>query len=222
MPKQDPIERMPRLSSDAVDVALQRRARMWWLQTPVSAESSVGARIRQPEAQFLVGKASELLDDRNPEHLIRLHPRTARVGGDIRGQILQNQLRHIRMFPEDPVDPRQLLRMAMFYSRTGRGKLFSEKLAPSERYFGDCDLYLTDTNLYSPKTNSCPENPAFTIAPQSLRGFGTGTKCLPKGIVAMIKDEGYQNFSLHAHTSLWLPMDAKNSAKGFGVQVRNA
>lgn len=46
-------------------------------------------------------------------------------------------------------------------------------------------------------------------------------KHLPKGIVAMMKKEGYPKFSIYAHTCLWQKMDAKNSAKGFGVQVQN-
>lgn len=45
-------------------------------------------------------------------------------------------------------------------------------------------------------------------------------KHLPSGIVAMMKKEGYQRFSLHAHTNLWKQMDAKNLQKCFGVQVQ--
>lgn len=45
-------------------------------------------------------------------------------------------------------------------------------------------------------------------------------KHLPKGIVEAMKQEGYPNFSIHAHTVLWQQMDARNAAKGFGVQIQ--
>ena len=59
-------------------------------------------------------------------------------------------------------------------------------------------------------------NKAYAILKETER-----PKHLPKGIVEMMRNEGYKNFSVHAHTSLWKQMDAKNPAKGFGVQVQN-
>ena len=44
-------------------------------------------------------------------------------------------------------------------------------------------------------------------------------KHLPAGIVQLMKDEGYEQFSLHWHTQLWKDEDAKNPGKGYGVQV---
>lgn len=44
-------------------------------------------------------------------------------------------------------------------------------------------------------------------------------KYLPSEIVNIIKEEGYQNFSLHYHTIFWKQKDAKNKSKGYGVQV---
>lgn len=60
-------------------------------------------------------------------------------------------------------------------------------------------------------------NKAYTVIKETER-----PKYLPKGIVAMMKAEGYQNFSMHAHTNLWKQKDAKNPAKGFGVQIQSS
>lgn len=60
-------------------------------------------------------------------------------------------------------------------------------------------------------------NKAYTIIKETER-----PKHLPKGVVEMMKMEGYKNFSIYAHTSLWQQMDAKSPAKGFGVQVQDA
>lgn len=60
-------------------------------------------------------------------------------------------------------------------------------------------------------------NKAYAIIKETER-----PKHLPKGIVAMMKKEGYQNFSMHEHTRLWKKMDAKNSANGFGAQIESA
>ena len=48
------------------------------------------------------------------------------------------------------------------------------------------------------------------------------TKYLPSQIVRMMQDEGYGKFGITNHTNLWKKMDAKNSTKGYGVQVVNA
>ena len=46
-------------------------------------------------------------------------------------------------------------------------------------------------------------------------------KFLPSKIVAMMKKEGYTRFKQHHHTQLWQTQDAKNPAKGLGVQVES-
>jgi Domain of unknown function (DUF3644) len=44
-------------------------------------------------------------------------------------------------------------------------------------------------------------------------------KLLPSKIVAMMRKEGYSKFNMHHHTEFWQQEDAKDSGKGFGVQV---
>lgn len=44
-------------------------------------------------------------------------------------------------------------------------------------------------------------------------------KYLPSEIVSIIKTEGFANFNMHAHTSLWQLQDAKSLSKGLGVQI---
>ena len=46
-------------------------------------------------------------------------------------------------------------------------------------------------------------------------------KYKPKSIVSLMKKEGFKTFSIHDHSELWKNLDAKNPAKGFGVQVEN-
>ena len=58
-------------------------------------------------------------------------------------------------------------------------------------------------------------NQAYAIIKETER-----PKYLPKVIVAMMKNEGYKNFSVHEHTGLWQRIDGKNTAKGFGVEVQ--
>ena len=41
----------------------------------------------------------------------------------------------------------------------------------------------------------------------------------PKEIVDIMKANGFSNFSMHWHTEFWREKDAKNPAKGFGVDV---
>lgn len=43
-------------------------------------------------------------------------------------------------------------------------------------------------------------------------------KFLPSQIVAMMKEEGF-DFGMHHHIRLWQSMDAKNPARGYGVQI---
>jgi hypothetical protein len=45
-------------------------------------------------------------------------------------------------------------------------------------------------------------------------------KFKPKDIVALMRGEGHRAFSIHAHQLLWQAEDAKNPAKGFGVELR--
>lgn len=44
-------------------------------------------------------------------------------------------------------------------------------------------------------------------------------KRLPSEIVATMKGEGFSTFGMTQHTNLWKNYDAKNSSKGYGVQV---
>lgn len=44
-------------------------------------------------------------------------------------------------------------------------------------------------------------------------------KYLPGRIVQMMRDEGFSKFNMHWHTELWKELDAKDPAKGFGVEV---
>lgn len=60
-------------------------------------------------------------------------------------------------------------------------------------------------------------NKAYTVIKETER-----PKHLPKGIVEMMKKEGYVRFKMGSHTNLWKRMDAKNPAKGFGVAVVKA
>jgi len=39
------------------------------------------------------------------------------------------------------------------------------------------------------------------------------------GIVKMMKEEGYFDFSIYNHTQLWKKLDAKNPSKGYGTEV---
>ena len=44
-------------------------------------------------------------------------------------------------------------------------------------------------------------------------------KWLPSQIVAKIKAEGFSKFGISQHTDLWKSCDAKNTSKGYGVQI---
>ncbi len=44
-------------------------------------------------------------------------------------------------------------------------------------------------------------------------------KWLPSQIVAKVKADGYQKFGMAQHTDLWKSCDAKNTSKGYGVQI---
>lgn len=57
-------------------------------------------------------------------------------------------------------------------------------------------------------------NKSYTIIKETERA-----KHLPSGIVALMTKEGYPRFTITSHTSLWQSADAKNPAKGFGVQI---
>jgi ClpP class serine protease len=46
-------------------------------------------------------------------------------------------------------------------------------------------------------------------------------KLLPSKIAAKMRKEGFPKFRQHHHTDLWKQKDAKNPAKGLGVQVEN-
>lgn len=58
-------------------------------------------------------------------------------------------------------------------------------------------------------------NKAYAVIKETER-----PKYLPSGIVKLMKEEGYAQFSMHSHTNLWKQMDAKNPGKGFGVAVQ--
>ena len=44
-------------------------------------------------------------------------------------------------------------------------------------------------------------------------------KLLPSQIVAKVKVEGFPKFGMRDHTDLWKSRDAKNTSKGYGVQI---
>lgn len=47
-------------------------------------------------------------------------------------------------------------------------------------------------------------------------------KYRPSTIVTTMSAEGYSKFKQYQHTKLWKKMDAKNPAKGYGIQVENS
>lgn len=47
-------------------------------------------------------------------------------------------------------------------------------------------------------------------------------KWIPSQIVAKMKTQGFLKFGMTQHTDLWKSLDAKNTAKGYGVQVAKA
>lgn len=57
-------------------------------------------------------------------------------------------------------------------------------------------------------------NKTYTLIKETER-----PKHLPNGVVALMKEEGFKEFSIHWHTGLWRAQDAKNALKGFGVEV---
>lgn len=57
-------------------------------------------------------------------------------------------------------------------------------------------------------------NATYTVIKETER-----PKYLPAKVVKIMQEEGFTRFSMHYHTVLWKKLDAKNSAKGFGVLV---
>jgi HAE1 family hydrophobic/amphiphilic exporter-1 len=47
-------------------------------------------------------------------------------------------------------------------------------------------------------------------------------KRLPSEIVKKMREEGFSRFGMHQHTELWKSLDAKGTAKGFGVAIGKA
>jgi hypothetical protein len=60
-------------------------------------------------------------------------------------------------------------------------------------------------------------NKAYAVIRETER-----PKHLPSGILKLMKQEGYNHFTMHDHTTLWQEADAKAGSKGFGVQVEKA
>ena len=60
-------------------------------------------------------------------------------------------------------------------------------------------------------------NKAYTIIKETER-----PKHLPKGVVAIMRKEGFTRFSIKSHTDLWKGMEAKADGKGYGVYVEGA
>ena len=58
-------------------------------------------------------------------------------------------------------------------------------------------------------------NRAYTVIKETER-----PKYLPSGIVGLMKKEGHSRFAIHDHTILWKSKNAKDLAKGFGVEVQ--
>jgi len=78
---------------------------------------------------------------------------------------------------------------------------------------GQADEVIEFVKADSPLTQDV--NKAYTVIKETER-----PKHLPKGIVAMMKAEGYGFFTISMHTDLWKKLDAKNPGKGFGVMVQ--
>ncbi len=57
-------------------------------------------------------------------------------------------------------------------------------------------------------------NKRYTVLKETER-----QKFLPSEIVRQMRDQGYINFSMYYHTQLWKELEAKKSAKGFGVEL---
>jgi hypothetical protein len=47
-------------------------------------------------------------------------------------------------------------------------------------------------------------------------------KYRPSTIVSTMSDEGYPKFKQHQHTQLWQKMDAKNTTKGYGIEIEKS
>lgn len=60
-------------------------------------------------------------------------------------------------------------------------------------------------------------NKSYTVIKETER-----PKHLPKGIVKLMQNEGFKRFTMPTHTNLWKQLDAKNPAKGLGVEVERA
>lgn len=60
-------------------------------------------------------------------------------------------------------------------------------------------------------------NQKYTVIKETER-----PKLRPKTIVDTMKKEGYTKFTMHHHTVLWQSEDAKNSTKGFGINVEGS
>jgi hypothetical protein len=57
-------------------------------------------------------------------------------------------------------------------------------------------------------------NAAYAVIRETER-----PKWLPSQIVARVKTEGFSGFGMNHHTDLWKSRDAKNTSKGYGVQI---
>jgi hypothetical protein len=57
-------------------------------------------------------------------------------------------------------------------------------------------------------------NAAYAVIRETER-----PKWLPSQIVAKIKAEGFPRFGMSHHTDFWKSCDAKNTSKGYGVQI---
>jgi hypothetical protein len=88
--------------------------------------------------------------------------------------------------------------------------LFVAKIANRK---GQADRVIEFVKADSPLAQDV--NKAYTVIKETER-----PKHLPKGIVEMMKKEGYVRFTISWHTNFWKGMDAKNPAKGFGVRVQ--
>ncbi|MEM1040787.1 MAG: hypothetical protein AAGI12_15100 [Pseudomonadota bacterium] len=45
------------------------------------------------------------------------------------------------------------------------------------------------------------------------------SKYRPMQVVAKMQEDGYPRFTISKHTDLWKALDAKNAAKGYGVEI---
>jgi len=95
------------------------------------------------------------------------------------------------------------------HPRFGYRVLFVAKTANSK---GQADQVIEFVKANSELAENV--NKTYTVIKETER-----SKYSPKKIVNMMQSDGFPGFAMYHHTVLWKKLDAKNSAKGFGVLV---